>query len=210
MRALRRLAWGLGVGAVALALACATPRSEAPATGDGLGRNFFVRQHLTARFSDEERRFDTALQSRCGELRLVGLTPFGVRLFTAVRRNGNLDVETLTGQPLPFSPEHVLRDIERTFFRSPPPGAGASGTRVVTWAGEAVRETFRDGTIVSRKIAVEADDAPGGGGPLVIRYLGPFGPAGISERVELSNPAFGYVLDIRNYEIEELECRDAP
>jgi hypothetical protein len=168
-----------------------------------LNRDFFLRQSVTVRFDEEERRFEVALQSRCGELRLVGMTPFGVRLFSAVRRDGAIEVETLGGRPLPFAPEHVLRDVERTFFRSAAPDA--DGERRLEWSGESVTETWRDGALESRRILVRD---PGDTGPISIEYSGPLAAGGIPAHVELANPHFGYVLAIDNYEVEELECSD--
>jgi len=210
-----RLAVLLLAGALALVLApaCATtPVARDPApleiSGD-LGRSFFVRQRIHARFEGPEpgeRRFETALQSRCGELRLVALSPFGLRLFSAVSRGGEIRVESLGGRPLPFAPEHVVRDIERTFFRSPPVAPGASETRSLVRAGEQVVETWRDGVLVSRE--VRPAGAPESA-KVVIRYEGPPQALGISPSVSLSNPAFRYDLSIENYAVEELECPSA-
>lgn len=185
------------------ALGCASPQPavEVPAGGD-LGREFFVRQTITASFGDEVRRFETALEARCGELRLVGLTPFGLRLFSAVRTADALDVRTLTRDPLPFPPQHVLRDVERTFFLSQPPEAGSS-TRAHTRSGERIVERWEDGVLLERRIHPKTHPDSD---PIVIGYAGSVGASEISEHVTLSNPAFGYDLRIRNYEVRELEC----
>jgi hypothetical protein len=198
----------LGALALTSALACATTPlapPEPPTASAPLGRDFFLRQRVSVRFAtgdgSEERHFETALQSRCGELRLVGMTPFGVRLFSAIRRDGNLEVESLGGRPLPFAPEHVLRDVERTFFESPP--IDGSGEQRFDWSGEAVTETWKDGLLEARSL-VPGDH--GGADPISITYSGPSAAAGIRAHIELSNPRFGYVLAIDNHEVEELEC----
>ena len=192
------------------ALSCATAPIPHQAYEElaGLDRNFFVRQRVEVRFGDEERRFETALQSRCGELRLVGLSPFGMRLFTAVRRDGEVEVETLADQHLPFSPTHVLRDVERTFFRSLPTPSG-DATRSVFRLAEQIDETWRDGVLVLREIRPSGEP---NSQPIVIRYSGERSPAGISSRIDLANPHFGYVLAIHNFEMRELTCPapDAP
>lgn len=196
---------------VAALLACAglSACASAPALRvdptAGLDRSFFVRQRVLAHFADETRRFETALESRCGELRLVGLTPFGVRLFSAVRRGSRIEVDTLTGGPLPFPPEHVLRDVERTFFRSPAP-LTATLERDVQRGGETVHETWDAGHLVQREIRPTDDpDAA----PLVIRYSGATPVDGVPERVDLENPAFGYVLAIDNFDAKEIRCTPA-
>jgi hypothetical protein len=178
-------------------------REEAPI--ETLGRDFFVRQKVTARFGDEERRFDAALQSRCGELRLVGLSPFGMRLFTAVRREGRIEVETLADQPLPFSPAHVLRDVERTFFRSGETPTGDT-VRTIVRQSERVLETWRAGVLVSREITESDPRDSRDARTIVIRYRGVPGAAAIPPRIDLTNPHFGYVLEIQNFEAEELTC----
>jgi hypothetical protein len=166
-----------------------------------LGRDFFVRQNVVARFGEDERHFEIALQSRCGELRLVGLSSFGVRLFSAVRSPEGLVVESITGQPLPFDPARILRDVERSFFRSSPPQEGRE--QIVVFAGERVSEWWRDGRLETRRIQIGDDPSDP---PLEIRYGGRVGAAGISQRLDLSNPLFGYALEIHNHQIEELRC----
>lgn len=201
---------GVALAAVLLGAGCATtpepapsprPAPEADRPAASLGRDFFLQQTLVARFDAQERRFEIALQSRCGELHLVGLTPFGVRLFSAVRGPDGIAVETFAGAKLPFEPERVLRDVERTFFRSEPVRGDAD--RDVRFAGETVHESWRGGRLVSRRIPTSDDPRDP---PLEIRYSGPVGPAGISERVDLSNERFGYALEIHNHHVEELQC----
>jgi hypothetical protein len=198
-----------------LAIACATPavapEPQALAPSDRLGRSFFLRQRITARIEARsgqdavERHFETALQSRCGELRLVGFTRFGMRLWSAVSRDGEIEVETFGGRPLPFPPERVLRDVERTFFWSPPMAPDPKVTRTLVQAGESVRETWRDGVLAAREFRpLGAPDAQ----PVVILYSGATGPLDIAPEVALSNPAVGYALAIENHAIEELSCPD--
>ena len=82
--------------------------------------------------------------------------------------------------------------------------------REVVFAGERVRETWREGRLVLRRVRTdEIEPGTGSEAPpseLLVRYSGPLGPTGISERVDLSHDALGYSLSIRSYEIEELEC----
>jgi hypothetical protein len=193
-----------GLALLALAgLACATARAPIEVSDStGLGRSFFVRQKITARFGDETRRLETALESSCGELRLVALTPFGLRLFSAVQRGSEIEVEAFAGAALPFSPEHVVRDIERTFFRSPPP-ASPDAERPVRRGDERIDETWQQGRLRSRAIR-PADDAASE--PVVIDYRGAFLLDGVPERVELANPRFGYRLEIENFAAVEVPC----
>jgi hypothetical protein len=191
-------------------MACTTTRATVletiPATD--LGRSFFVRQTVVAQVGGETRRFQTALESRCGELRLVGLTAFGIRLFSAVRRGEEIEIESIGGGPPPFPPEHMLRDIERTFFRSQPPQAESVGRSEtiegdVTRGGELIHETWDGDRLVSRAIRPQNNpDADA----IVIRYLGETGVDGVPERVELSNPGFGYFLTIDNFQAKEIQC----
>lgn len=204
-RALRAAVFSLAVAA-----GCATPvpgtRETPNRASPGLGIDFFARQSVVARTGDEERSFEIALQSRCGELRVVALTGFGVRLFSAVKDADGLAVETMGGRPLPFAPERVLRDVERTFFHSAPPEATAPGQlveRVTSFGGETVVERWRDGQLESREVPLaDRPDDP----PLEIHYGGAWRPPGIADQVRLSNPAFGYDLEIRNHHVEALPC----
>ena len=183
------------------------PLSEvAPSPGEGLGIDFFTRQDVVARVGGDRQGFEIALES-CGDtLRVVGLTGFGLRLFSAVRDGGGeVAVETLGGRELPFPPERMLRDIERTFFRSTAPRDGSPATveRAVSFGGEAIRERWHDGRLVAREVDVgEAPEDP----PLVIRYTSRLLAPGIPERITLENPLFGYALEIRNHGAEALEC----
>ena len=216
-------AWLVAGWVLALALACAGPirapdrardpgAREEPRPYAPLGRDFFTRQSVVATFDGETRRFEILLESRCGELRLAALTPFGLRLFSAVRNADGLTLDVLGGQPLPFDPVRVLRDVERSLFLSEP--VGGSLERVVVFAGEPVRESWRDGRLVARRVRTREDDAAGPGegpgeGPeaeLVIRYDGPLGPTGIAERIDLANEVVGYRLAIHNHATEALVC----
>ena len=124
------------VAALLLASACVTPigepAPEAPSAWAGLGRDFFVRQAVVARIEtpdgEEKRGFEIALQSRCGELRVVGLAGFGVRLFTAVRDADGLQVETLGGRELP-----AAGNGKRTYSRST--GRGVTAVANATLGG---------------------------------------------------------------------------
>ena len=179
---------------------CATAPAEhalpVPHVYEPLGRDFFLRQNVVARFDSEERRFEVVLESHCDELRLVGLTGFGMRIFSARHSGDGLEVESFAGQPLPFAPARVLRDVERVFFRSP--SAPENGERVVVFAGERVVEHWQAGRLQARSIAVSDDPSDPA---LRIRYSGAIDASGISERVDLSNELFGYSLAIHNHSV---------
>ncbi len=192
-------------GLLAVCVGCAG-ESLAPDTREPsdvyqpLGRSFFARQSVVANVEGETRRFEIVLESRCGELRLAALTSFGLRLFSAVRNADGLTVDALAGQPLPFEPARVLRDVERSLFASEP--VAGDSERVVTFAGEPVHETWREGRLTTRRVRTR--DGPDA--ELVIRYDGALGPTRIAERIELANEAVGYALSIRNHQIEALSC----
>jgi hypothetical protein len=73
--------------------------------------------------------FQLVVQKKDRELVLIGLSPLGAKLFTAVQTGLDTRVDALPGAVLPIPPLNVLRDLHRFRFPEPsaPIGEGGSG-----------------------------------------------------------------------------------
>jgi hypothetical protein len=165
--------------------------------------DFMLRQHLVARYGDEESAFDLVLQKRGDELVLLGLAPYGGRAFALTQRGDTFEAEKFVPMRLPFPARHILNDIHRVLFRGS--GLGAQrpdGDHMLEEHGERVEERWQDGQLVTRTYT-RLDGEPAG--RIRITYEGPTPPGGITApRVHVDNGWFGYHLHIQNLEQHRL------
>jgi len=89
--------------------------------------DFLLRQNVRAQGEDLDWALTLISQKRGPTLVLVGLDPFGAKLFTLTQRGTEVTVERPGGR-LPLPPVNLLRDLHRTRFRRPgtPPEPGVT------------------------------------------------------------------------------------
>lgn len=169
-----------------------------------------LRQRVQIDWTGGSETFDAVLQRRPGELVLFGLGPMnlvGFRLALVADDPGNgadqhIEIENRTGRELPFSPGHVLADVQRVFYpwiesaggRDADCGdcerTGRSGGVEIRERGPAGRPTERSFVVVDAR----------GAGEVRVRYAGWQGDPAFPAQVDLENEWFGYRLRIRTLE----------
>jgi hypothetical protein len=165
--------------------------------------DFMLRQHLQARYGDEEFEFDVVLQKRGDELVLLGLAPYGGKAFALTQRGTTFEAESFVPMRLPFPPRHILNDIHRVFLR----GSGLDdrrpdGRHESEEHGERLLEVWHDARLVVRTFE-RLDGDPDG--RIRIDYQGPTPAGGLtSPRILLRNEWFDYELRITNLEQHRL------
>jgi hypothetical protein len=170
---------------------------------DEIRGEFVWRQSVTATLREGSQRYEAVVQKRCGELVVIGLTPFGARAFTIRQRGLQVETEVEVAPP-PFAPEAVLYDVHRVFFASLGP-VPADGERTVERDGEEIRETWKDGRLLTRSYR-RLDGQPAG--LVEIEYGADFGPAGPPASAKLRSEWFGYALEIVTLDRQEAPCSD--
>src|SRR5271166_5707214 len=89
--------------------------------------DFILRQNVRVEGEDLEWALTLVSQKRGPTLVLVGLDPFGAKLFTLTQRGTEVTVERPRGR-LPLPPVNLLRDLQRARFGRPgtPPEPGVT------------------------------------------------------------------------------------
>jgi hypothetical protein len=89
--------------------------------------DFILRQNVRVEGEDLDWALTLVSQKRGPTLVLVGLDPFGAKLFTLTQRASEVMVERPSGR-LPLPPVNLLRDLQRTRFTRPgtPPESGVT------------------------------------------------------------------------------------
>jgi hypothetical protein len=190
-----------------LLCACAAPKPQPPrmeypgalVPPSALGADFMLRQKISATFGEsKEISFEAVLQKVGDQLTLIGLTPFGSRAFLLQQKGTEIEFTNYVDKELPFPPKYILLDIQRTLRIEQ---ARADGTHELRDAEEHVRETWKDGRIVERRIR-RLDDKPPG--ELVIVYEGGMPPGEPPPTMHFDNGWFGYRLTIETTEARKL------
>ena len=154
--------------------------------------DFLLQQQIRFHWQGGEGSLDAAVQSACGEFTVVLLTPMGTRGVTIRQRGWDVTVEGRTGD-LPFAPERILLDVQRTYLAPPanPPRVGTVERKI---GEQRMEETFEDGRLVERVFQPtrEGDD----------RVRIRFGP----ETASLESERYGYRLDVTTLAREPIAC----
>lgn len=89
--------------------------------------DFVLQQNVRVQGGDLDWALTLVSQKRGQTLVLVGLDPFGAKLFTLTQRGTEVTVERPSGR-LPLPPVNLLRDLHRTRFLRPgtPPEPGVT------------------------------------------------------------------------------------
>jgi hypothetical protein len=131
----RLLPAALQLAVIAAALACAHASGRARAVPEcpgelastqALAGDFLVRQRMLVTRGDRVFALHLVAQKRGDELLLLGLHPFGAKLFTLRQRGLETSVEALPSPVLEVPPLNVLRD----FHRARSVGLAKAGARV--------------------------------------------------------------------------------
>ncbi len=182
-------------GPLALALACRHLPGLAPGLPDCPGEllateemegRFLRREAVRIRGAEVEVALELAVQRRGGELVLVGFSPLGARLFAVTQRGVATSVEAGLGRALPIPPLNLLRDLHRVRFLAAGEPAPGEETSLRLVGGSAIREEWREGRLLTRRI-----EGPGGRAAAELRFEPP-GAGGGPPRVLLRNEACGY------------------
>ncbi len=190
---------------LALALCACVAPPPAPAELPPLPRDpgFFLRQELRFSFGEASGALEAVVQSRCGVLTIVGLAPFGARVFTLVQRGGALEVKLHLPGSWPFPPENIARDVHRALLVPLPSEAPASGERTLSYGGERVRERWEGGALVERRLVPEGRSGDRG---VTVAYRNGATLASAAREIRLENLDRGYTLELRTTEQRELPC----
>jgi len=141
-------------------------------SSDSLTGDFLLRQSVRIQANDSTWSLRLISQLHDGELRLIGLDPIGVELFSLIQRGREVESDALPPPLLEIPPENLLRDLHRILFlRVAEPGSDAVARSrigdleiVEAWeAGRITRRSFsRAGSGRSRDAEVvfsRVDDA---------------------------------------------------
>ena len=81
-----------------------------------LGYSLSLSQIVTGHYAGKEYKMRFELDITPSRLAVVGLSPFGMTLFTIVQEMGDLSVETPVKGQLVFDPRHILFDLYLTYW----------------------------------------------------------------------------------------------
>ena len=168
---------------------------------------FRLRQALRFEYEAGSGGLEVIVQSRCGELTIIGLAPFGSRAFTLIQRGSALEAELQLPGAWPFPPENIALDVHRALLvplpAEPPPG----GERELLYGGERVRERWAQGLLRERLLRSQAAPARKG---VRIEYRDGASREHLSQDFRLENLDLGYALEITTSESRSLACAAEP
>jgi hypothetical protein len=81
-------------------------------TPESFGQSLSLLQSLEINYSGVTRQLLAQLEITSNSITLVGLSPLGNRLFTVLWTGESLSEEYLDEWPFPFSPKHILADVQ--------------------------------------------------------------------------------------------------
>jgi hypothetical protein len=157
------------------------------ASTEAIAGDFLVRQRLLVSRGDQVVALQLVAQKRGDELLLLGLHPFGAKLFTLRQRGLETSVEAAPAPALEVPPLNVLRDFHRVRFLGVT-DAGADGTFQEERGGTEileVREAGRPRRRTFRRLAGEPS------GVVELHFEAPSAAEGIA-RVVIENGWCGY------------------
>ena len=79
---------------------------------ESFGQSLSLLQSLEINYKGESRQLLAQLEINPNKITLVGLSPLGNRLFTVLWTGESLSEEYLAEWPFPFSPKHILADVQ--------------------------------------------------------------------------------------------------
>lgn len=164
---------------------------------------FTMRQHLRFSFEDREGRIESVLQKDCESVDVVGLGPFGTRLFSLHQSGMEISHEPSDRAAWPLSPHRILLDIQRIYLYPLPEPAPPDGVTERRVAGVEVVEIWRAGRLFERALPDSSNAQPA---RVVIQYRGGLGSAEAPPPVHLRDEHLGYELEVETVTYESSEC----
>jgi hypothetical protein len=194
---------------IAAAIGCAhapgLPRAVPECPGDtvsteAIAGDFLVRERVLVTRGDRVFALHLVAQKRGDELLLLGLDPFGAKLFTLRQRGLETSVEALPAPLLEVPPLNVLRDLHRARFLGLL-GAGPEGSFEEQRGGTLVRELHEAGRLRLRSFR-RVDGEPAG--VVELRFDAASDAARDGERVTIENGWCGYRAELTTLSEEPL------
>jgi hypothetical protein len=199
----------------ALLLACAQNGSRSSPTGEeslapllsseDIPGNFLLQQQIRFSWNGREGQMDAAVQSACGELTIILLTPYGTPGTVIRQRGRRVDVTSPYAGKLPFEPARILLDVQRTHFVPLPSPAPPDGSREWFFHGQRIAEIWRGGRLVER---VFHSDDRADEDRVRVRYPDGATADDPPESATLESERFGYQLDVTTLSRVEVSCSD--
>jgi hypothetical protein len=162
--------------------------------------DFLLRQRLLVTRGERVFALHLVAQKRGDELLLLGLHPFGAKLFTLRQRGLETSVEALPAPVLEVPPLNVLRDFHRARFLGLG-SAGADGIFEERRGDNVVREGHEAGRLRWRSFRRLAGDPAG---LVELRFDAPSAEAEGSDRVTIENGWCGYRAELTTLSEEAL------
>jgi len=162
--------------------------------------DFLLRQSLIVTRGDRVFALHLVVQKSGDELLLIGLHPFGAKLFTLRQRGLETSVEAAPAPALDVPPLNVLRDLNRARFLRVA-SAGADGSFAERRDGTEIREWREGGRLQRRSFRRLAADPPG---VVELRFDTPAADAEAGERVTIDNDWCGYRAELTTLSAEAL------
>lgn len=160
--------------------------------------DFLLRQRLIVTRGDGVFALQLVAQKRGDELLLLGLHPFGAKLFTLRQRGLETSVDAVPAPALEVPPLNVLRDLHRARFLGLA-SAGADGSFEERRDGTEIRELHEGGRLLRRSFQRLDADPPG-----VVELRFASEPAEGGDRVTIENGWCGYRAELTTLAEEAL------
>jgi uncharacterized protein DUF3261 len=161
-------------------------------SSEAIPGEFLLRQRWRVERGDEAWSLEVVAQKRGDELVVVGLHPFGAKLFAIRQRGLETSVEAVPAPALEVPPLNVLRDLHRARFLGVA-GAGGDGRFEAEHDGTEILEERDAGRVRWRSFRSLAGDPAG----LVTLRFGE--PAEGGEAVTVDNGWCGYRAEITTW-----------
>lgn len=158
---------------------------------EAIAGDFLLRQRVRIEAAARVFSLQLVVQKRGDELVLVGLDPFGAKLFTVRQRGLEVSVDAVPPPVLEVAPLNLLRDLHRERFLGLAT-TGADGTFRGERGGTEIREGFEGGRLRWRSFERLDADPPG---RVEVRFEAPEDPEG-GARVMVDNHWCGYRSEI--------------
>lgn len=169
-------------------------------SSEAIAGDFLLRQRWRIARGDETWSLEVVAQKRGDELVIVGLHPFGAKLFTLRQRGLETSVEAVPAPALEVPPLNVLRDLHRARFLTIE-GAGADGRFEQQRNGTEIRERHEAGRLRWRSFRRLAGDPAG---RVTLRFEEPSESSEGAERVTIDNEWCGYRAEITTWSAQAL------
>lgn len=201
-----------GAAACALLLACAAggrrsfPADDAPPApllaSEEIPGAFLLQQQVRFRWNGREDQVDAAVQSACGELTVILFTPFGTPGTVIRQRGRRVEVSARHAAPLPFAPERILLDVQRTYLLPLPAAPPPDGVHARQLDGKRIEEKWASGRLVERVFHPDPED------PDRVRIRYPHGATAQDppRAASLDSERFGYHLDVTTLSRVAVDC----